>query len=149
LIHFSIQSNHLHAIVETEGQPALSRAMQGIGVRIARRVNERLRRRGAFFADRYHARALRTPREVRSALVYVLQNHKHHAKGVWPAAHVLVLDPISSAAYFDGFTRPVTRWPRSGFLPPKDAPAVSPKTWLLRVGWRRLGLIRPGEAPAS
>jgi REP element-mobilizing transposase RayT len=143
VVQFSVQSNHLHLIVETAGRAALSRSMQGIGVRLARGLNDRLRRRGAVFGDRYHARALRTPREVRHALVYVLQNHKHHAVGAGRASQ---FDALSTAAYFDGFTPMVARWPP---VPRDEVPVARATTWLLRVGWRRLGLIRPEEAPAS
>ena len=47
--------------------------------------------------DRYHVRALETPREVRHALVYVLQNWRKHL------TDVRGLDPRSSAAWFTGW----------------------------------------------
>jgi putative transposase len=145
LVQFSVQSNHLHLLVEATGRNALSRAMQGLATRVARRVNGKLGRRGSVFEDRYHARALRTPVEVRRALVYVLHNHKHHLTGAGRASS---FDPLSTAPYFDGFTARVWRWPRDGFIPPKESPVVMAKTWLLRIGWRRLGLITPHERPA-
>jgi hypothetical protein len=92
-------------------------------------------------ADRYHSRVLKTPLEVKRALVYVLQNHRHHAEGVDRSPRRAHLDPLSSAPYFDGFTVRVTR-------PPKDAPVVPARTWLLRIGWRIHGLISPDEVPA-
>jgi REP element-mobilizing transposase RayT len=75
LVHFSVQSNHVHLLVEVDEHRALSRAMQGLATRLAKRLNHRLGRRGAVFADRYHSRALATPLEVRRALVYV-QAHR-------------------------------------------------------------------------
>jgi REP element-mobilizing transposase RayT len=81
-VQLSVQSNHVHLIVETESKHALSRAMQGLGGRIAYRLNKRLRRHGPVLGDRYHSRALKTPLEVKRALVYVLHNHRHHAEGV-------------------------------------------------------------------
>jgi REP element-mobilizing transposase RayT len=139
LVQFSIQSNHLHLIAEAEDRRALSRAMQGLAVRLARRLNARIGRRGTVFSDRYHARALRTPLEVRRALLYVLHNHRHHAGKHRPTA----LDPLSSAAYFDGF---------GDCAPPAvnaHAPVVASLTWLLRIGWRRHGFLGIDEAPAS
>jgi hypothetical protein len=133
LVHFSVQSNHLHhvhLIGEVQGHRALSRAMQGLAVRIARGINANLGARGSVFADRYHARALRTPREVRHALVYVLHNHKHHFTGPGCPAP---LDPLSSAPYFHGC---VAQTDLS-----RSAPITSAKTWLLRVGWQRAGPI--------
>src|SRR3954463_9822436 len=78
IIHYSIQGNHLHLIVEAEGPAALSRGMQGLATRLARRLNALSGRRGGVFADRYHAHALKTPRETKNAVRYVLANYRHH-----------------------------------------------------------------------
>ena len=145
LVHFSVQTNHIHLIAEADGQHALSRALQGLAIRLARRLNGRLDRRGAVFAERYHARALRTPLEVRRALVYVFHNHRHHHSG---AGRPSFFDPMSTAAYFDGFTvRP--RRPRHGFVPPDEPPVASANTWLLRVGWRRRGALSSRDVPIA
>jgi REP element-mobilizing transposase RayT len=140
LVHFSIQSNHLHLIVEAEETRALSRAMQGLAVRLARRLNGRIKRRGTVFADRYHSRVLGTPLEVRRTLAYVLGNHRHHF-GEHRASRV---DPLSSGFYFDGFAFLLPRRPRRGFVPPEEPPVARPRFWLLREGWRRHGLIGGG-----
>jgi REP element-mobilizing transposase RayT len=68
VVELNVLGNHLHLLVEAEGAAALSRGMQGLGVRLARRLNLHLARRGALFDSRYHARSLRTPREVRNVL---------------------------------------------------------------------------------
>jgi REP element-mobilizing transposase RayT len=44
LVHFSVQANHLHLIAEADDEDALARGMQGLGVRIARALNQVLRR---------------------------------------------------------------------------------------------------------
>jgi REP element-mobilizing transposase RayT len=80
LTQYSIQANHIHLIVEAADRHALSRAMKGLCVRIARRLNRATGRRGAVFADRYHAHILRTPREVRNAVRYVMENSRIHAE---------------------------------------------------------------------
>jgi hypothetical protein len=87
---------------------------------------------------------LSTPLEVRRALVYVFHNHRHHHTG---PGRPSFLDPMSTAAYFDGFTiRP--RLSRHGFIPPEEPPVAPPITWLLRVGWRKRGALSPRELPA-
>ena len=53
--------------------------MKAIGARVARAVNRIGNRAGRVLADRYHARLLPTPREVRNALRYVLLNARRHA----------------------------------------------------------------------
>jgi hypothetical protein len=134
VVHFSIQANHIHLIVEATGRLMLWRGMTGIGVRIARAVNGVLGRKGRVVADRYHSHALARPREVRNAIVYVLTKFKHHGGG----RHRF--DPCSSALWFGGWTeRPPP--------PPTPAPVAEPRTWLLGVGWRRHGKIAPEEAP--
>jgi REP element-mobilizing transposase RayT len=97
VVHYTIQSNHLHLIVEAHDRPALSAGMKGLLVRIARGLNRAWRRHGSIFADHYHVRALRTPREVRNALVYVLHNARKHGIAYTGA------DPCSSGPWFDGW----------------------------------------------
>jgi hypothetical protein len=136
---FSVQFDHLHLIVEAHDRDALRRGMQGLAVRCARAVNRVLGRRGKVFVERYHARALKTPREVRNGLVSVLQNWRKSVAGAqW-------LDGCSSARWFDGWRGPRPDWAR----PPPGATRVTraARTWLLREGWRRHGLIRLDEVP--
>ena len=71
IVHFSVQSNHLHLIVEADDATALARGIQGLSIRIARAVNRVLERRGKVFADRYHAHQLRSPTETANAIAYV------------------------------------------------------------------------------
>ena len=115
VIEFSVQSNQLHLIVEAGGADGLTRGMIGLAVRLARRLNRAFGRSGRLFAERYHARSLRTPTEVRNAIRHVLQNHQHHARraGVSAAAlHAAALDPCSSSVWFDGWA--VRLDPREG-----------------------------------
>jgi REP element-mobilizing transposase RayT len=143
LVHFSVQSNHVHLLVEADGHHALSRAMQGLGTRLAKRLNHRLDRRGPVFADRYHARALATPLEVRRALVYVLHNQRRHF--VAPGRRS-GFDPLSTAPYFDGFAPDIVRPPATA--PPGVLPFAPARTWLLRIGWQRHGLLGANDVPA-
>ena len=39
LVHYSVQGNHLHLLVEARDERALSRGMNGLGVRVARGLN--------------------------------------------------------------------------------------------------------------
>ena len=85
LDQFSLLSNHIHLIAEADDRRSLSRGMQALLVRVARALNRLWHRCGSVFADRFHARALRTPREVRAALVYVLRKPTHEVCGEEPA----------------------------------------------------------------
>ena len=90
LVHFSVQRDHLHLIAEADDRRALSRGIQGLSIRIARAVNGHLGRTGRLFADRYHARALKTPRAAYFALRYVLLNIRKHARAPQGSAGVPV-----------------------------------------------------------
>ena len=125
LVHYSIQSNHMHLLVEAGGKDALARGMQGLLVRISRGLNRLWCRRGSIFAERYHAVILESPTQVRNAIRYVLNNARRHA-----ARTTTLLDRFASGAWFHRWSRPI---PRAASYEPK--PISSPKTWLLRTGW--------------
>jgi REP element-mobilizing transposase RayT len=138
VVEYSAQRDHVHFIVEAADNDALSRGMKGLSIRIARGLNRRLGRAGRVMADRFHARALATPREVKHALSYVLGNARKHAAQRGKKLPARWLDPFSSASAFAGW--------RSARAPiDRDLPEA--RTWLLRVGWRRLGLLDPSAVP--
>jgi hypothetical protein len=145
LCHYAILNDHLHLIVEAQDRTTLARGLQGLLIRIAKALNKLWRRNGGVFADRYHDRILGTPREVRNAIRYVLANgKKHEAQG----CEVRVPQPIdifTSAPWFDGFRETFTvRGLECVVRPITDA-----RTWLLRTGWRRHGLLSVFEMPAT
>ena len=155
IVHYSIQSNHVHLLAEVDGdvlQPSLggvpvtelhlpgrlgmlalwkgSKSLFGMA---AKRLNNRLwRRKGQVFAGRPFAESLATPRQTHNALGYVLNNGFHHE------ATDLAIDPYSSGKYFDGWEAPIPPPDE----PPELRPVVAPRTWLLSEGWKRYGPIR-------
>jgi REP element-mobilizing transposase RayT len=106
LCHYSMQSNHMHFLVEADDARALSRGMQALNIRMALALNRLMQRRGSVFADRYHAEILRTPTQAARALRYVLKNYEHHLNTKAPKGWN---DPFASAT----------------------APVAAPRTWLL------------------
>ncbi|MFN2546949.1 MAG: transposase [Myxococcales bacterium] len=111
IVHYTIQGMHLHLIVEADDAQALSRGMQGLSIRLAKRLNQLARRRGRVLVDRYHAHILKSRREVTNAVRYVMDNYRHHAREHLPRTFV---DPLASAR----------------------APLAEPRTWLLTIGCR-------------
>ena len=63
VIHFSIQQDHGHFIVEGDEARRARGGMHGLAIRLALAVNRVLGRKGKVVGDRYHVRALTTPRE--------------------------------------------------------------------------------------
>ena len=136
----------MHLLVEAASARDLACGMKSIGARLARAVHRAFRSRGPVLAERYHLHVLKTSREVRNALAYVLLNARKHWRERHGVAPPVRLDAASSAACFDG-------WRTTGQAlaelraPPEAAEVARPRTWLLRAGWRRHGLIDPAEVP--
>lgn len=132
LVHFAVQTNHLHLICEADDTLALSRGIQRVAAWIARAINKRTGRRGALFADRFHNRVVSNPPAARNLLRYVLlQENKDSAKR---GDRVIGYDIHASGAYFDGWADvkprppPIERWV-----------VTRPRSWLMSAGWRRAG----------
>jgi len=146
LVHYSLQGNHAHLIVEARDRDALGRGMMAVGSRLARAVNRFAGRTGRVLADRYHVRLLPAPKEVRAALRYVPLNARRHAGRL--RAGIARLDPASSARWFDGWRRKPLDDRDRGRETTLERPAVArARTWLLTVGWRRHGLLDPADVP--
>jgi putative transposase len=144
IVEFSVQGNHVHSVCEARSKTALSRGIQGFKHRVTRGLNRRCGgRTGTVWADRYHVEVLRTPRQVRNALCYVLNNDLRH--GVLRRRGCV--DGFSSGRYFAGWaTAPPDGCDRREA---GEAPVAEATSWLLSVGWRRHGLIRLDEVPAA
>jgi REP element-mobilizing transposase RayT len=154
IVHASVQGDHIHMMVEAEDKDAISNGMRGFQISAAMHINNALtrrtgcRRRGTVFPDRYHMRVLTSPRAVRHALAYVLNNWRKHGQDRDGLPATWNVDPFSSAVSFWGWRE------REGamtlFKPPKEYQALwvwLPKTWLLREGWIRHGLVSTHEVP--
>ena len=144
VVQFSIQSDHAHFVVEADDKTSLARGMTGLSVRLARAYNRVVVRRGRLWSERYHSRALKTPREVRLALVYVFGNWRKHGHSQHQRC-ARAFDPCSSAWWFTGWHHP----PASGPPVPNGDPSVRPaQTWLASTGWKLYGLLDASEGPA-
>ena len=141
--HFSVQGNHIHLVVEADSAQALSEGMRAWTIRVARAINRALGRKGKVFRERYHAVRLKTGRQVRAALCYVLQNARRHGLDVPVGAP----DPFSSAWWFTGWKH--ERWRVGLKAPPDGATVAAAEGWLLTDGWRRWGLIGVDEVPPA
>ncbi len=152
VLHFSIQSNHIHLFAEAESNRALSRGMQGLAGRFAKIIRRHAQHKGycnkgSVFSGRYFMHVLRTPAETRNALEYVLLNTSKHLKLI---EHI---DEFSSGRTFQQWERLLGR--RFKFLIKSDvdffrkskniAPtAVSPpRSWLSRAGWMKACVTLP------
>jgi hypothetical protein len=84
---------------------------------------------------------LRHPKQVRSALCYVLNNGASHMARRGMRLVGVRMDPASSGVFFDGWKEgTIASWRR-----PALETVVPPRTELLRTLWRRHGRIAVGE----
>jgi hypothetical protein len=147
ITQFDIEGNHFHLTAEAASAERLASGMNGLQVRLARRINKKLGRRGKLFAGRYHTRSLKTPAEVRNALRYVLLNARHHAAERGEQLRLDWVDRFSTAAWFDGWTRPIRDDEAIRMRREVVPPIAAARTWLLREGWRKHGLISINDVP--
>jgi hypothetical protein len=146
--HFSIQTNHVHLIVEAvraaepgyDASRTLCGGISGFAIAFARRLNKMLSRAGKVWDDRYHRHDLKTPTETKNALRYVFQNAKKHGHLFFGDGCV---DLYSSAPSFDGWSDP-----HATIIETEPWPEVIPKTWLLARGWRKAGELFTHNRPS-
>ncbi len=154
IVHFSIQRQHVHLIVEANDYAALARGMKAFSGSVAKHLNASVskrrkyatRRRGSVFVDRYHAKVLRTPTQVRNTIAYVLNNWRHHREDRDKSWRI---DPFASGLVFDGWKEreglPFYRSPNF-----YDGPQLAwAKTFLLKELWKKRGLVSVHEVPGG
>jgi REP element-mobilizing transposase RayT len=141
ICEFSVQGNHLHLLIEAGDRGRPARGMRNLLGRIAKALNQLVGESGAVFTDRYHLHVLRTPREVRNALRYVLHNGWKHGVLRGEARP----DPCSSAPWFSGWNDAPERalsWFERSIVQPARSLA-------LRIRWRQYGLLSIVDTPAQ
>ena len=154
IVQMSIQRDHVHLVAEAADKEALSQGVRGFSISAARQINKAItarggdRRTGRVFADRFHARPLTSPRAVRNALAYILQNWRKHGEDQAPFARTWKVDPFSSGALFFGW-KELEHTPFLWPLPPTYLPLIvlRPRTWLLQSWSRFHPLISVHEVP--
>jgi len=155
IVHLSIQRDHVHLIAEAANRMALARGMQSFEISAAKHINSTAskqrgkKRRGTVFPDRYHARILKSPKFVRNAIRYVLNNWRHHGLDRSRRSRRWLVDPFSSGVSFPGWNELAHR--DTLWMPPRGYDPLwvwRPKTWLLSRGWQRAGAISARDLPA-
>lgn len=135
VIHFSLESNHLHLIVECANNKALADGMKSLAGSFGRAIRKCCGGRGAVFKGRFHLQVFKSPTQMKNGLAYVLLNQSKHEK------LIPYNDRYSSAEYFGEWKKLLGR--EIGPLLPhkpkfRKLPAYlsTPQSWLAREGWR-------------
>jgi hypothetical protein len=74
ILHYSVQSNHMHFILEADNNKILETGMRSLTVTIAKGI-----KKGKVQLERYHLHVLKTIRETKNAISYVLFNEQKHS----------------------------------------------------------------------
>jgi REP element-mobilizing transposase RayT len=146
IVHISIQRTHVHMLVEADNRTALSLGMQSFQISAAKHLNRAVsvrrgeRRRGTVFPDRFHQEIIKTPRQARHALAYVLNNWRKHSEDRSSLTRRWNVDAFSTGPLFAGWQERegeplLWRW-RDTYQP---LIVYLPGTWLLQKGWRERG----------
>ena len=141
IIHFSIQSNHLHLLIESENKRELGRGMQSFCISLAKSLNSFLKRQGKVFVERYHLHILKTPTQVRNALRYIFMNFAKHTRTphrfdaystlvCFPDKIKLGLARVNTYALFKSKLR------RQEYKEEMNLLLAPAKSWFLNYGWK-------------
>ena len=134
IIHFSIQRNHIHLFCESRSNRSLPLGMRSLAGRFGKILRAYPRSRGggksgSTFDGRYHLHVLKTPREVKNTLEYVLLNSSAHAFRYWPKLLGSRFKSLikADAGFFENQQKPIDL---------KSA-LCEPQSWLAKAGWMR------------
>ncbi len=135
VLHYSIQGNHLHLLVECADNQALAAGMNSFGTSFAKAVRKKLGGKGKVFAGRYHLRVLQNPTQMKNTLAYVLLNQAKHEN------LIPYNDKFSSSQHFNEWKALLGRnvgpilqeWRKN--KKPLPEYLSKPKSWLASKGW--------------
>ena len=140
VVEFALLGNHYHLMLEADDNSQLNGAMKSLNISLARRMNHLLGRKGAVVSDRFDLKILKTPTQVRNALIYMFANAAKHFKTKQ------VFCWFSSLAVFRRLDL-IAKWRKDlDWRIPKYADSfqeeyiemlAEPRSWLARVGWER------------
>ena len=78
VLHHSFQHNHIHLILEADNNSTLTKGMRSLTITFAKGLQK-----GRVQIERYHLHVLKTVRETKHAIHYVLFNQQKHEKGTY------------------------------------------------------------------
>ena len=90
VIHYTLEFNHLHLLIECESHKTLHQGMQAFGISLSKAINRIKKLKGTVYKHRYHLKKLATRRELKNALHYIFNNGKKHKRTN------SILDPYNS-----------------------------------------------------
>lgn len=90
IIHYTLEYNHIHLLVEACDNKILHKGMQALGISLSKAINRIKQLKGRVYKHRYHFRKLNSRSEVKNVLHYIFKNGMKHKRSV------SMLDPYNS-----------------------------------------------------
>lgn len=78
IIHYTLEYDHVHLLVEADSKAELGSGMQSFGITFSKGINKLKKAKGQVYKTRYHLRKLKTPAEVKNVIQYILGNSVKH-----------------------------------------------------------------------
>jgi REP element-mobilizing transposase RayT len=80
IVHYTLEYNHIHLLVEAEIKQLVHQGMQAFGISLAKKINTIKRLKGTVYKHRYHLRKINSPRDLKNVLHYIFNNGIHHKR---------------------------------------------------------------------
>lgn len=93
VLHFTLEYNHVHLVLEASNHKELHKGMQAFGISFAKKINKQKHLNGTVYKNRYHQRLLKTRSEFKNAIQYVFSNGLKHKRALSK------LDPYNSLIF--------------------------------------------------
>lgn len=78
IIHYTLEYDHVHLLVEASDNEILGKGMQSFGICFSKGINKYKTQKGQVYKTRYHLRVLKTFREIKNVLNYIFGNAVKH-----------------------------------------------------------------------
>jgi REP element-mobilizing transposase RayT len=79
IIHFTVQKDHLHFMIEAENNKQLAKGMQALGISLSKSLKGNIAKHiRSVYKSRYHLHILNTIREIKNTKLYILGNAIKH-----------------------------------------------------------------------
>jgi REP element-mobilizing transposase RayT len=98
ILHYTLEFDHVHLLVEADNNERLGRGMQSFGISFSKGINKIKQMKGRVFKTRYHFRKLKTLTEIKNVLKYILRNgikHKHSSSLLNPYNSLVAINDFS------------------------------------------------------
>jgi REP-associated tyrosine transposase len=71
ILNYCVTSNHIHLLVYDNEEDVIPKSIQLVAGRVGREYNNRKKRKGAYWEDRYHATAVMTGEHLLQCIIYI------------------------------------------------------------------------------